>query len=1013
MSKKIAYLHLHSEYSLLDSMLKIEKMVDKASDNGIDAVAITDPYFFGHVKFYSKMLEKSLLPILGLEMETKDGQFIVLCENKQGYLDLIRLWNNTLLFEEKPSIETLLESLDYFRNVTVLSGHPEKSILRRIEKDQKSSIFIEKLKALTKTGKFYIQLLIPSQTDNLKNDLKIAQEFKIPIVGTYNTMYLGKEEGKLFGIFNKLNGKTKSSSVCEFKSRKDFLNDFENFPEIFESFEQIIERVEVYNLRTDFDFPSFSQDDKVILKKKVLDSLAEKYGIPLPKRVRERVNKELNIIFSRNLESYFLTVKEIIDIASKLGIMVGPGRGSVVGSVVAYALRITAIDPLKHGLIFERFLNESRNDLPDIDIDVQDSKRQELLFELKKHFGNDRFSQIIAFGTYGLKLLKHEIHRNLEGEDQRYALENITKLVGFPHHTSTHAAGIILSKMNLVDKLPLLKGEIGNLTQFDMEDLEKIGIAKIDILGLRTLTTIKETIEESGEKFEDFSYERIPLNDTETFRLISQGFTSGVFQLESRNARNICVKVAPQKFEDITMLLALNRPGPMISGMLDLYSKRKKTFRNCRINEILDETEGLLLYQEQIMRIVSEFAGLSLAKADEFRRAIAKKDPEKIKEYKQEFIEGAAKRGITLKDAEYIFEKIEDFASYAFNKSHSVAYALLTYITAFLKSRMFPVYLKILLNSNLGDREKVSTIISESKLMDSKTRILKVAINKSYDLCSIEDGNVRIGLSFIKGFSSQKVKKIIIERENFGKFEDVESTIMRLKQFLDDRDILKLIKAGALDELDGSRIRILEKFKILQYKQKNELKQIQAQVFGLKKESGIKKNTSFENTTMMNNNKFMKILYELETFDFIISNDVENEISVRFKDYRPKMFELLYILDEGFCPVVVLNSNDGSKIITDGTSFIKLNKKNLENGKIYIAYFKGGKLIDILDEHSKELKYEYIVHYENEKKLDEILKDIEKSENSELVIYLKDHLIRIEDCRPKVKEGIKVRINHR
>jgi len=1012
MSKKIGYFHFHSEYSLLDSMVKIERMVEKASNGGIDAVAITDPYFFGHVKFHSKMLEKSLLPILGLEINTVDGQFIVLCENKHGYLDLISFWNKTLLSREKPSIEIILESLNYLRDVTLLSGHPEKSILRKVEKNPKDSVAIEKIKMLAETGKFYVQLLIPNQIKNLRNDLKIAQEFHIPIVGTYNTMYLDEEERALFDIFNKLNRKTKYSNVCEFKNRKDFLNDFEDFPEVFESFNQIIERVKIFDLKINFDFPKFSQNDKTTLKKMVLDSLAKKYGLPLPKKVKERINRELGIIFSRNLESYFLTVKEIIDIAHRLGIMVGPGRGSVVGSLVAYALGITAVDPMKYGLIFERFLNEGRSDLPDIDIDVQDSKRQELLLELKKHFGDDHFSQVITFGTYGIKLLKREIHRNLNDEDQRYALENITKLVGFPHHTSIHAAGVIVSHMDLTENLPLLEGDVGFLTQFDMKDLEEIGVTKIDVLGLRTLTTIKETIEDVGEKFENFSYEKIPLNDVETFKLLSQGFTSGVFQLESRSGRNICIKVAPKKFEDVVMILALNRPGPMISGMVDLYLKGKRTFEDPRIDRILDETKGLILYQEQIMRIVSEIGGLSLTKADEFRRAIAKKEPAKIQKYKQEFIEVAVKKGITSEDAEYIFGKIEDFASYAFNKSHSVAYALLTYVTAFLKSQMTPLYLRNLLNSSLSDREKVATIISEFKLMNLKTKILGVNINKSYELCSVENENVRIGFSFVKELGIQKARNIVIERENFGKFEDVESTIVRLKQILNDRAILELIKSGALDELDEDRTRILKKFEALQHNHKSELKQIQSKVFGLKQEDKTEKNevTSFNNIKI--NSKFLKTLYELESLGFIVSSDVTNEITQKFGDYHPKMFELLHILDQGFCPVMVLDSND-KKIITDGVSFMEIAQKSFEGEKIYIARFEDGKLVDILDEHSTELKYEYIVRYKSEKELDKILSDVEESENSELIIYLKDHLIRIEGYKPKIREGIKIRINRR
>ncbi|HEW91758.1 MAG TPA: DNA polymerase III subunit alpha [Thermotogaceae bacterium] len=1003
MNKKIIYLHFHSEYSF-ESLTKISETLATASKNGIEAVAITDPYFHGHVKFHSEAIKNGIVPILGLELRTSDGDFVILCENKKGYLELVSFWNEVILSKNNISIETILEFFNHLENVTLLSGHAEKFPLFKNGLD---SDILQKLKSLAETGKFCIQIDLPTKSEMLRKILRLSREFGIPLVGSYNTMYLNKEEKTLFEIFRGIINKSEHENYCEFKSKKDFISDFKDLPEIFKTFEDIMNRVEIFDMKIDFNFPSFSENDKTLLRKKVFDSLTEKYGSPLPKDIKARIDRELNLIFSRNLESYFLTVKEIVDVARRLGILIGPGRGSAVGSLVSYSLGITSVDPLKHGLIFERFLNEGRSDLPDIDIDVQDSKRQELLLELKKHFGEEHFSQIITFGSYGKKLLKREIQRKLPQNKQELAFSNIEKFLGLPHHTSIHAAGIIITKENLKKRIPLLKSEIGLLTQFDMQDLEKIGVVKIDLLGLRTLTVIRETLEDSQKGFEDAFYEKLPFDDPKVFELLSKGFTSGIFQLDSRSGRNICMKVKPKSLEDISIVLALNRPGPMTSGILESYLKGEKIFNHEKINEMLNETKGMLLYQEQIMRIVSEIAGLSLVKADEFRRAIAKKELEKIQKYKKEFLEATSIKGLSFEEAENIFDKIVNFAGYAFNKSHSVAYSLLTYTTAFLKANLTPQYLKNLLNSHLGDTEKLSSVISESKLLGYK--IYGIDINKSYELCSVEDNGVRIGLTFVKGLGIQKARNIIDEREKFGEYKNIEDAVVRLKRFLNDSLILELIKAGAFDSFEEKRSDILKKFESMEYDAKSKLKEIQSKVFGIM-EKTEKSEVKKESNSLNLGEEFLKVIQEIESLGFILSSDLEDTIREKFGDYYPNIFELLHISDKGMCPVVTLNIGR-DMVLTDGLSFIKHKKQGLEIGKIYIALFNNGKLIDIFNEDFEKLKYEYHIRYTSDEELEKILNSLEKSKNSEIVIVLDNYLIRINGYKPKNVKNFKLRLS--
>lgn len=762
--------------------------------------------------------------------------------------------------------------------------------------------------------------------------------------------------------------------------------------------------MKTFDLSVEFKFPSYSKDDKALLKKEVFNFLLKKYSSSIPEDVKSRVSRELKLISSRNLEGYFLTVKKIVDIARENNVLIGPGRGSAVGSLVSYSLGITSVDPMKYGLIFERFLNEGRNDLPDIDIDVQDSQRPELLSKLKEYFGEDNFAQVITFGKYGAKLLKREFQRKLSLDKLEYALSNIEKFINLPHHTSIHAAGIILSGENLKDKIPLLKGETGYITQFDMQDLEKIGIIKIDLLGLKTLTTIKETLEDAGKDPFEVLYDNLPVEDKKVFNLLSNGFTAGVFQLDSKSGRSICTKLKPKTFEDISIVLALNRPGPMTSGILEAYLKGEKAFIDEKINEILEETRGMLIYQEQIMRIVSEIAGLSLSEADELRRAISKKEPEKIQRYRRKILDSFTSRGFSIEESESMFDKIVNFAGYAFNKSHSVAYSMLTYITAFLKTNFTSYYLKNLLNSHLGDFEKLSLIISEARLLNHK--IHGIDINKSYELCSVENDGVRLGFAFIKGMGVQKARSIVEEREKYGEYRNFEEAVMRLKEFLTEPLIISLIKAGAFDSLNKNREETLKKFSAMKEIGIKEMKRISSKVFGiLDNESNSKK----ESSELQERDEFFNIFQEIDLLGFILSDDLKVKITEIFGNYRPSLFELAYILDEGFCPVVILETQRG-KIITDGVSFLKYHNQQLETDEIHIARFSKGRLVEIIPKDSKKLIWEYIFQ-DNIEKLEESLKKAEKASNSRIIVPLDDYFIKIEGYKPDNPENYSIRFS--
>lgn len=994
--KRVIHLHFHSEYSF-ESLTKIEETLVKAQKNGIEAVAITDPYFFGHVKFYSEALKNGVVPILGLEISTSDGDFVILCENRKGYSQLIQFWNDKVLSGVEISVEEVLEHFDQLENVTLLSGHLENFL------SMDSEAITKKLEILSETKKFYIQIDLPTSPEKLKEVLELSQKFKIPLTGSYNMMYLEKEEKGLFELFKEITDKKRHKNYCEFKNYKDFLEDFRDLPQVFESFKSILDRVKIFDLKVEFSFPSYSKDDKALLKKEVFDFLLKKFGSSVPEDVKTRVNRELKLISSRNLEGYFLTVKKIVDIARENNILIGPGRGSAVGSLISYSLGITSVDPVKYGLIFERFLNEGRNDLPDIDIDVQDSQRPELLHRLKEYFGEDNFAQVITFGTYGPKLIKREFERKLPRDKLGYALSNIEKFTGLPHHTSIHAAGIILSEKNLKDKVPLLKGETGYITQFDMQDLEKIGVVKIDLLGLKTLTTIKETLKDAGKDPFEILYDNLPIEDKKVFDLLSKGFTGGVFQLDSKSGRSICIKLKPKTFEDISIVLALNRPGPMTSGILESYLKGERTFNDEKINEILEETRGMLIYQEQIMRIVSEIAGLSLGEADEFRRAISKKDPEKIQRYRKKFLDSLIARGFSIEESEVVFDKIINFAGYAFNKSHSVAYSLLTYITAFLKTNFTPYYLKNLLNSHLGDFGKLSLIISEARLL--RYKILGIDINKSYELCSVESDSIRLGFAFIKGLGIQKAKSIVEEREKYGEYRNFEEAVIRLKEILTEPLMYSLIRVGAFDSFNESREEILRKFSNMKETSLEEMKKISSKVFGILDNEG----NSRKEQDDIRKYEFFNTIQEVDLLGFVLSDDVRLKIAETFGDYQPSVFELAYVLDEGFCPVVLLETQKGM-IITDGVSYLKYRNQQLKTDEIYIARFSKGRLVEIIPEDSKKLFREYIFQGDIEK-LEESLKKVKEASNSRIIVPLNDHLLKIEGYKPEDIKNYRARFS--
>ncbi len=886
------HLHMHTQYSLLDGAIQIDQVLSEAKKYGMTALAITDHgNMFGAIDFYQKARSQGIKPIIGSEVYIAPGSrlartpsdvshssfhLILLAKDLTGYRNLIKLisYAQTEGFYYKPRIDKEL-LLRYREGLVALSscmkGEVSSLISRGMHDEAECTAM--KYEEIMGKGNYFLEIQdngIEEQKILNRELIRISKKLSIPLVATNDCHYLRKEDSRAHDILLCLQtGKTISDTdrlkmqtdQFYFKSPAEMKNSFKEVPESIANTRRIADMVSLDLTFGKFNLPQYSVPDgytkegymEELTRKGLKQRLSEKAGEINPKLYEDRLNTELNIINKMGYAGYFLIVWDIVNYAKSSGIPVGPGRGSAAGSLVAFSLRITDIDPLAYGLIFERFLNPERISLPDIDIDFCMERRDEVIAHVIERFGSDHVSQIITFGTMAAKGAIRDVGRALEipyievdkvaklvpntlnitideaisaepklreliEQDKKISeLISIAKeLEGLTRHASTHAAGIVISDAPIMEHLPLYRGTKDEIvTQYSMEAIEKIGLIKFDFLGLKTLTVIDRAVKLINRGKQDgLMISDLPLDDKETYNLLSSGDTSGVFQLESSGMRDILTKMTPERFEEIIAILALYRPGPIGSGMIDDFIKRKRgeiriEYDSPELKDILEETYGVMVYQEQVMKVANVLAGFSLGDADILRRAMGKKKPEEMARQKEDFIKGAIKRGIDEKKAEKIFDQMAYFAGYGFNKSHSAAYALISYQTAYLKAHYPVEFMTAMLSSEMGNSDKVVGYIRACR--DMGIAILPPDVNESYnDFTAISHG-IRFGLAAIKNVGSIAIESIITAREEGGRFKSIFDFCRRVDLRKVNRRVIEgLIKSGAFDSTGAKRSQLMD-----------------------------------------------------------------------------------------------------------------------------------------------------------------------------------------------------------
>jgi len=878
------HLHVHTQYSLLDGACLLERLVDKAVECKMPAIAITDHgNIFGAIKFYTLCLKKGIKPIIGCEVyvakksrfdkEHKPGtdnnyHLILLAKDNQGYANLIRLVSLANLegFYYKPRVDKEILSAyskGLIASSACLKGEIPASILKNDLK-QAYKLSDDYLNIFGK-GNFYLEIMENGLSEQKKVNqclLKISQDLNIPLVATNDIHYLEKNEAFAHEALLAIQTQTTlsdpnrfrfSSDTFYFRTPQEMKEVFKDIPQALKSTLEITQKC---NLTLDFSkmhLPNFplplgeiDEDHLKILCYKNLKSRYPEEGL----KVKERLEYELGVISKTEFSSYFLIVWDLIKFAKENHIPVGPGRGSAAGSIVSYILGITDVDPLNFELLFERFLNPKRISMPDIDIDFCYERRSEVIDYVAKKYGSGNVAQIITFGTMLARAVIRDVGRvmgisysevdkiakmipsaagqqinlrkalsmsaELSGiydSDSRIKrlIDVAMQLEGLSRHASTHAAGVVISDKPLIERVPLIRGSEGEVvTGFDMSSLEKTGLLKMDFLGLKTLTVIEETIKIiKRTQDKDIDISKISLTDQKTFFLLSKGYTVGVFQLESRGMRDILKKIKPTIFEDLIAVLALYRPGPLGSGMVDDFIQRKQgkkniTYIHSKLEPLLKKTYGIILYQEQIMQIVSQLAGFDMSRADLLRKAIGKKIPEIMDQQRSMFLKGCQKNQIPINIANQIFDLIDYFSGYGFNKSHSTAYALISYRTAYLKANYPVEFMAALLTSERNNTDKIVEYVAESGRMNIK--VSPPDINSSFTNFTVTDQkNIRFGLMAIKNVGKAALENIIRIRKG-KEFKDIFDFCERIDLRVANKKVVEsLIKSGAMDSFNLKR----------------------------------------------------------------------------------------------------------------------------------------------------------------------------------------------------------------
>ena len=889
------HLHMHTEYSLLDGACRIPELIATAKAQGQTALAITDHgNMFGAIDFYKAAKKEGIKPIIGCEVyvavrnrtdkvhgiDSKRYHLILLCENETGYKNLIKMVSSAWVdgFYMKPRIDhALLE--EYHEGIIALSAClagevPQKLLAGDYEGAKEIALWYQ-----STFGKenYFIELQdhgLKEQQAILPQLMKLAKEIDAPLVATNDAHYIHKEDAKTQKVLIRIgtNHTIDEDTGLEFATEEFYLKTEAEMRELFSYVPEAIDNTQKIADRCNLEFefgktklPNFdvpnNQDHFAYFKEKCYQGLKENYGENVPKSYIERLEYELSVIHNMGYVDYFLIVADFIAYAKSKDIPVGPGRGSGAGSIAAYCMHITGVDPMKYNLIFERFLNPERVTMPDIDVDFCYVRREEVIEYVTKKYGKDHVAQIVAFGTMAARAAVRDVGRVLgmpyatvdsvskqiprelgitiekaleknkelkelydSDKEIKELIDTAKRIEGMPRHASTHAAGVVITDKPVSEYVPLARNDESIVTQFTMTTIEELGLLKMDFLGLRTLTVLHDAEKSIRQKNPDFDLEKIPMDDRTTYEMFSKGLTYGVFQCESNGIRSVLTRLKPRNLEDIVAVISLYRPGPMDS--INEYIENRHNpnhihYKTPQLKPILYVTNGCMVYQEQVMQIFRDLAGYSFGRADVVRRAMSKKKHEVMEREREYFIHGlqnedgtlacagCVRNGISEEVANSIFDDMRSFASYAFNKSHSVAYAVVAYRTAYLKCHYPTEFMSALLSSVIDDTNKISLYISDIARMQIK--VLPPSVNESFvDFRPEGENAIRFGLLAIKNLGKAFIESMIAERENNGKFTGFYDFCERMygKDF-NKRALESMVKSGALDHLDANRREML------------------------------------------------------------------------------------------------------------------------------------------------------------------------------------------------------------
>jgi DNA polymerase-3 subunit alpha len=881
--EQFVHLHVHSDYSLLDGAARVDGLVARAKGSGMKALALTDHgNMFGTVEFYQAAMSAGVKPIIGFEayvapesqLEKKVAvggpayyHLTLLARNGAGYKNLLRLATSAYLsgFYYRPRIDkTVLR--DCAEGLVILSGclSSELSACLVAGDYERAKAVAEEYRSIAEPGMYYLELQdhgLEDQKKVLKGKVRLSEEMGLPLVATNDVHYIGRDDAFAQDVLlciqtnKKLDDQDRmrlTSQEYYFKAGEEMAQRFSQFPEALANTARI---AEMCNVEIDFNqrhLPRYrdpeGRDMVALFRQLCCEGAAGRYpDFETNEEVRKRLEYEMKVIMDMGFVSYFLIVWDFIKYAREHGIGVGPGRGSAAGSIVAYSLGITGLDPLRYGLLFERFLNAERISMPDIDVDFAPEGREQVINYVRERYEKENVAQIITFGTMAARGVVRDVGRVLnlpltdvdalakkipagmklheavqkepvlktsyETDDTYRNLFDISfKLEGLNRHASTHAAGVVVSDAPLVQYVPLYQSDNNVSTQYGMNALEALGLMKMDFLGLITLTVLEETlrnIRENGAEAPDL--DNLPLDDRKTYKLLGRGEGKGLFQLESEGMRELLSRMKPDNFNDLIAILALYRPGPLGKGMVESYILRKQGKENVEhlhpsIAGILKETYGVILYQEQVMQIANVLSGFTLNEADSLRKAMGKKKPEIMQEFREKFVKQAVERGVEEATGRNIFEHIEQFAGYGFNKSHSTAYALISYQTAYLKANYPLQFMAALLTSESGDHDKLAVYSAECERM--KIKILPPDVNRSTGRFTVEGEAIRFGLGAVKNVGFKGIQSILKEREE-GPYKSLFDFCERVElRDCNKQHVDSLIKCGAFDSLGAKRAQL-------------------------------------------------------------------------------------------------------------------------------------------------------------------------------------------------------------